>query len=92
MYYDNNEERYNLIQCAPEKEEKKEKKEKKKKKPEKKKECKPWQQCWLKEHPYDPYTDVHNIYYNFNNKCTTALDSDCDGKTPGYSAPPPAGF
>jgi hypothetical protein len=76
----------------------------KKKKKQKKSNCKPWQECWLKVHPYDPYSDVQNIYYNFDKACQHPLGTlgptnlpvsqggACDPSTPVFSLPPPQGF
>jgi hypothetical protein len=62
--------------------------------------CKPWQLCWLNEHPYDPFSDVQNIYYNFDKACQHALGpldvhgpyGACDPSTPAFALPPPQGF
>ena len=48
--------------------------------------------CWKTCHPYDPLTDVHNPYYNFDKKCGHALDTHCDPNSPAYAVPPPLGF
>ena len=48
--------------------------------------------CWQRCHPYNPLTDVHNPYYNFNKKCGHALDTNCDPNSPAYAVPPPLGF
>ena len=76
------------------------KKHKKKKGKKKKSDCKPWQECWLKENPYDPYSDVQNIYYNFDKACQHALGpldvhgpiGACDPSAPVFALPPPQGF
>ena len=70
----------------------------------KKSHCKPWQLCWLKENPYDPYSDIQNPYYNFDKACQHALGTigpknlpvsqggACDPSTAVFSLPPPQGF
>ncbi len=56
--------------------------------------CKPWQLCWIKKSGYDPQEDVHNIYYGFAEKCSTAMGgaAGCDPSKPVYHLPPPLGF
>ena len=60
----------------------------------KKSNCKPWQLCWIKESGYDPSQDVHNIYYGYGEKCSSALGpkEGCNPHKPVYHLPPPIGF